>query len=644
MESKATILICEDDRNIGFYLRKKLELLDYSVCGVYPTGEEALSQLESLRPDLILMDIMLEGKLDGIDTAIIIKDKYRIPVVFVTALSNERSIQRAKLADPYGYLFKPFENKDLIVAIEIALHKRELDRKLMESELWFRATLGSIGDAVIATDKNNNVKFTNAVFEKLSGYSSNECLGKPLEEVYKSHIDISTESLLSHSNQRLDQSLEPLLHSKIFESRDGHQTPVEENISTIYDSEKKEIGKVISLRDVTQRRDAQLKAFSAREHYLTFFEKFPHLIWRTNHDGHFNYFNPAWLDFVGRNVESLIYKGWIQCVHPDDQKLFEEAFEKSIAKKERLLLEFRIQANDAEYHWVMCTANPYNDLNGNFTGYIGLCLDITNRKTLETELRSSKEVADASNRAKSTFISNMSHEIRTPLNGVIGLTDLLIDTKLDEEQQEYLEMIKQSAYTLLGLLNNLLDYSKIEDNKITINEGEFNLRKNLNEIIMPYQTQAKRTGVKLSFIIDDEVPELLIGDEMKIKQIISNLLSNSVKFTERGSISLLVGIENSLRKRSITEERILLHFVVSDTGIGIPKEKQEMIFDSFTQVDNSMTRKYSGSGLGLSIVKKIVEMLKGKIWIESEFGKGTDFHFVCELKRKIIEKELTVIN
>jgi signal transduction histidine kinase len=214
----------------------------------------------------------------------------------------------------------------------------------------------------------------------------------------------------------------------------------------------------------------------------------------------------------------------------------------------------------------------------------------------------------------------------------MGLTDLILDTSLNEEQLEYLEMVKQSSQTLLELLNNLLDFSKIEDHKEKYEEKEFDLSARLNELILPYRTQTKRDGIKLELEIDDAIPEKLLGDGRKIQQVMVNLLSNAVKFTHKGSIKIKVFIDNIISQNQQPGKKILVHFIVSDTGIGIPTEKHFMVFESFAQVDGSLTRKYSGSGLGLSIVKKMVELMNGKIWFESSPGIGSSFHFIVEFK------------
>lgn len=632
MISNSKILIVEDDRTSADLLSRWLLLLGFEISGIFPKGEDALAAVEKAEPDLILMDIMLAGNIDGIETAMIVKEKFSVPVIFLTALSDESAIQRAKAAEPYGYLMKPFAKKDLQASIEIALYRRKMERQLIESEIWFRTTLSSIGDGVIATDNENKIRFTNSVFDKLGGFLPNECIGKKLEDVYETQHDTTTEGLLYQSLEFDPDSFDEPLQHKILVTKDNRQIPIEEKISSIKSADGKILGKVISLRDTTKRREAQLRALKAKDYYLKFFEEFPILIWRTNKRGESDYFNPTWLEFTGRNIESQLYNGWLDGIHPEDRERFNNAFAESLSKKEKFEIEFRLRSCDAEYHWLACVCNPFYDLENNFEGFIGLCFDIHNRIMLEEELTQSRDTFDAANKAKSTFISIMSHEIRTPLNGIACLIDLLAETKLNPEQSEYLEMIKQSSNTLLGLLNNLLNFSKLEEKKVVLEESKFNLRERVNEILLPYKTQAKRSGVKLNLNVDERIPELIIGDELKLQQIIFNLLSNSVKFTEKGSIDLSFEIDDSILSRSVKTDVIYLHIKVADTGIGIAREKLGMIFESFTQVDNSMTRKFSGSGLGLSIVKKLAELMKGRVWVESELGKGSVFHFVCEVK------------
>jgi two-component system sensor histidine kinase/response regulator len=252
--------------------------------------------------------------------------------------------------------------------------------------------------------------------------------------------------------------------------------------------------------------------------------------------------------------------------------------------------------------------------------------DITDRKRFEQESITAKEAAEAGSRAKSEFLANMSHEIRTPLNGVIGMTDLALETVLTAEQREYLETVKMSADSLLTVINDILDFSKIEAGKVDLEVEDFNLRDTLEATLKTLALRADEKGLELMCEIAPTVPEIVRGDSNRLRQIVVNLLGNAIKFTDEGEVSMDVRVDGQLG-----EDRIL-HFTVSDSGIGITPKKQRLIFQPFAQADNSTTRKYGGTGLGLTISKRLVGLMDGQIWVESEVGRGSKFHFTARVK------------
>ncbi|MBV6655255.1 MAG: response regulator, partial [Mameliella sp.] len=288
---------------------------------------------------------------------------------------------------------------------------------------------------------------------------------------------------------------------------------------------------------------------------------------------------------------------------------------------EAVIYEQQYTCKDGSIIWNIVSSNPIFDRKRELKGYIGIHYDITERKRLEDNLQEAKTRAEKAMMAERQFLANMSHEIRTPMNAVIGMTHLLLNTRPTPEQKDYLESLKFSADSLLSLIDNILDLSKIEASQLTLESTPFSLRQMLGNLKQSFQFKVKDMPVSVDLDIDEEIDSLLIGDPTRLSQIFTNLLGNAVKFTKRGTI----GIKANVIQHS--EDQMKLQLTVFDTDIGIKPGKVDLVFQNFKQADSAITRKYGGTGLGLSIVKQLVELMGGQIWVESEYGKGTAFIF-----------------
>ncbi len=280
---------------------------------------------------------------------------------------------------------------------------------------------------------------------------------------------------------------------------------------------------------------------------------------------------------------------------------------------------------EGKERWLLTTKVPLRGKGGAIIGTVGVGRDVTAQKLAEKEMENARQAAEVANCAKSDFLANVSHEIRTPLNGVIGMTELALDTTLNSEQREYLETVRSSADAMLSVNNDILDFSKIEAGKIDLEAANFDLRECVETTLKTLALRADEKALELLCDVAQDVPRVARGDSGRLRQILFNLVGNAIKFTGAGEVAVHVSVE------SASDEELLLHCTVSDTGIGIAPEKIQMIFDPFTQADASTTRQYGGTGLGLTITSRLVQVMGGTIWVESEIGKGSQFHFTVRM-------------
>ncbi len=386
-------------------------------------------------------------------------------------------------------------------------------------------------------------------------------------------------------------------------------------------------------------RDAEV--LRQLEKYRSLFENATEGIFQTSPDGRYLGANPALARLYGyESPEELMHAltdvGRQLYVDPRRRDDFARLMrEHGVVSG----FEAQVRRRDGSVIWIVEHARAVRDADGRLLYYEGTVADVSQRKAAEqalaarnnellaaeAELRRAMEAAQAASRAKSEFLANMSHEIRTPMNGVLGMLELTLDTDLKPEQREFLQTARGSAEALLTVINDVLDFSKIEAGKLELEAAPFDLRETLGDALKTLALRAHQKGLELNCRIDPDVPRAVAGDEGRLRQVVLNLAGNAIKFTERGEVNVNVAVE------SRADDGVLLHFTVSDTGVGIPVDKLDLIFQPFTQADGSTTRKYGGTGLGLSISSRLVARMGGRVWAESEPGRGSTFHFTARL-------------
>jgi two-component system, sensor histidine kinase and response regulator len=371
-------------------------------------------------------------------------------------------------------------------------------------------------------------------------------------------------------------------------------------------------------------KKGRLRSESARLH--SFFEKSVDIIYETDAHGLFTFVNPAATRILGFAESELIGTKYTEIIRPDYRDRTSQHYAGQVKSRiESTYFEFPCVTKDDREVWIGQHVQVITT-DGDVTGFQAVARDVSDRLALEAELSHARDAALDSVRLKSEFLANMSHEIRTPMNGVLGMLGLLLDTRLDEDQREVAETAKSSAESLLTLLNDILDLSKMEARKLTFEHAEFDLRETLETVIDLLADTARKKSIEIGCTMDGDVPRSVRGDAGRLRQVLLNLVGNAVKFTSSGGVVLRVGTT------AASNGRVQLLFTVTDTGIGIAPEDTESLFEPFVQADASTTRRFGGTGLGLAISKQLVAMMNGDIGVESEKGNGSTFWFTAEFE------------
>ncbi len=683
------ILIVEDSAIQRELLRRTLVQAGYEVV-LARDGIEGLSLAQSHKPALIVSDIAMPG-MDGFEMCQKIKDLdtvKNIPVVVLTALSDAKEIIRGLQAKADFYITKPYNEHYLLLCIESLLKDASSPAKdydpnaglkitFMGEEYTIKSTPRQILNLLLSTYENAVEKNQELIQTQFELKTLNEELEDKVRERTK-ELQASEESykilfenmfsgfyrftpegrflsvnpaftnMLGYANKDELFAFCNELHCLYFRRRDydkfmtalqnkqsikdfvshlrkkdGSELIIEQNIRVV----KNEIGHPLYyegfINDVTECKHAEAQLIKLSSAII----QSPVAVTITDLDGKIEFINPKFVEMTGYNREEALGRtpGFLKSGKTDPE-IYADLWE-TIKAGGVWQGEIQNKRKDGTLYWNSITISPIRDAEATITHYLSVNEDVSNRKEVEEALRRAKEASEVANSAKSEFLANMSHEIRTPMNAIIGMTELVLDTELKTQQQrEYLDTVLSSANSLLTLLNSILDFSKIEAGRLELEEVNFDLREMIEGICDPLSIQAHKKDLELSSHIKPTVPLKLIGDPARLGQVLINIIGNALKFTDMGEIVVTVDMEPG----HCDDTSITLLFSVSDTGIGIPAEKFNKIFEHFSQADGSMTRKYGGTGLGLAISRQLVSLMGGLLWLESVEGKGSTFHFTAK--------------
>jgi PAS domain S-box-containing protein len=481
-----------------------------------------------------------------------------------------------------------------------------------EERSYLRALIECNPLALVILDPRGRVIDCNPAFESLFQYTREEVLEEIVDELIVP-IDQRGEAIDLSEQARAGTHVRAELQRQ---RKDGSRVEVAVHaVEVLIDTQQ--VGICVVYEDIGERKNAAEALAASEQKYRGLFNRIVDPIFIYDRESRqFVDCNEAVERVYGYSRDELFTMTPFDLHPPEDHERVERHINEPNIDKPRGYTHLTKSGKRIDVE-ILSDEIDYLDR----PAWISIVRDVTERNRVEETLRQAKLEAEAAMRAKSEFLANMSHEIRTPMNAILGMTRLALETELDAEQNEYLEIVRDSGNSLLWLLNDILDYSKIEAGKLDLDPINFNLHDCLNNTVRALVFEAKEKGLELVVDIPAEVPTALVGDPGRLRQVVTNLVGNAIKFTTEGEIVVMAEVESQ------NNDEAVLHFLVRDTGIGIPPEKQQLIFESFSQADSSTTREYGGSGLGLTITAKLVDMMGGSIWVESKVGEGSAFHF-----------------
>jgi PAS domain S-box-containing protein len=505
------------------------------------------------------------------------------------------------------------------------------EAKLEASERLFRELTENAPVGIYLSDPMGNATYANKRWSQLSGIPEHEIKTRNWMEIV--HPD-DIQKVIPEFEASVRENREFMLEFR-FLNPSGTRW-VNARATALYNESGEMTGLIATTLDITALKEAQQKLLESEKLYRLISHNSKDLItlYTASEDPKRIFVSPSSKEILGYEPEELIGRSPFDIMVKEDAELLKKKTHTVTMSGKPGFGEYRVIRKDGRTIWLESNSQPFFDDNGKMTGFQTSARDVTERKEFELELINARDNAESATRAKSQFLSMMSHEIRTPMNAIIGLSNLLLEDDPRPDQSENLELLRFSGQNLLSILNDILDFSKIEADKVHLEKVDFDLKDCLTKIVKMMETRAEDKGIDVRFIFDDSLPRAVKGDPVRLSQIVNNLLSNAIKFTENGSVTFTVAAEGKAPDGFSS-----IGFRIKDTGIGIPSDKIHLIFESFSQAASDTTRKFGGTGLGLTITRRLIRLMGSDITLASEHGKGSEFHFVLQMENgQVVEK------
>ena len=618
--SDIKILLVEDEQIVAKFTEKQLTSAGYKILASVTSGELAIEQLNKLSPDIILMDIKLVGSMDGIETADYIRKNHQIPVIFLTSLADDASFQRAKTVEPFGYLIKPIDIKELNRVVEMALYKNKIYTELIDTRHRFQIATEAAKTIVWELWADENKLIMDPTIPSLFDYSNEDIEdidSDQMRYIYEEDKEIVTSTIqeclqgkkdnfeIEHRLYKKDKSIGWLLvRGVLVPPKNGKP--------------KRIIG---SATDITERKNYEQALKKSEEKFRNIFESSGIGMAILTPDGQFTKINNTFCEMIGYKEEEIIGMNFRNITHPGD-------IDKTLLIVKELLTNDEIESKSLEKRylhkktnkaiWAISTFSLVRDNNSKPLFFIKQVQDITQRKKFEDQLIKYTEDLKLLNAAKDKFFSIISHDLRSPFNSLLGLTEYIAhsyDEMTPTEIKNSVANVYNSSKQVYNLILNLLEWSMIQSGRLTVNKNVINLAELGNEVMNLYADSASHKKIKLLNHMDQDIH--IYADKYMIDTIIRNFVSNSIKFTKPGGQIIVRGVINGDNAE----------VSVTDTGIGIRAEDQKKLFRIDEQTRRDGTENEKGTGLGLILCKEFIEKNSGVLWVESEEGKGSRFSF-----------------